>query len=204
MIGGTSGSDANACQPSASQSKITQTRLSSFGSRNTCAPLEPCWRRFSAPFVEKIRSKRSKSSTVVVARNMCASCGCSAPRSGVDVGGEYLTRPARPHRANSLCRVHELLLEGPHRRGCAGPDSGLFVDVLDVMSGGLHRDPQGVGDPLVGGAANEREQHLELARREPCGQLAGTLRDPVAGGREHGADGVRVEPALACVAQELG
>src|SRR5207247_9724606 len=48
------------CQPSSSQSKTTQTRSSSLGSRKTCAPLDPCCFRFSAPLVEKVFQKRSK------------------------------------------------------------------------------------------------------------------------------------------------
>src|SRR5689334_9769319 len=67
-IAGTSGSDTNFCQPSASQSKSTQTLFSSTGSRNTVEPLEPCCPRFSAPLVEKTLRKRSTSSTFVVAR----------------------------------------------------------------------------------------------------------------------------------------
>src|SRR2546430_294234 len=67
-IGGTSGSETKLCQPSAFQSKSTQTRSSSLGSRKTVAPFDPCCFRFSAPLVEKIFSKRSKSSTCVVAR----------------------------------------------------------------------------------------------------------------------------------------
>src|SRR5205823_10799661 len=59
MIGGTSGSETKLCQPSASQSKSTQTRSASLGSRKTVAPLDPCCLRFSAPLVEKIFSKRS-------------------------------------------------------------------------------------------------------------------------------------------------
>src|SRR5207244_11496661 len=51
-IGGTEGSETKLCQPSASQSKSTQTRSSSLGSRNTVEPLEPCCLRFSAPLVE--------------------------------------------------------------------------------------------------------------------------------------------------------
>src|SRR4051794_13995767 len=81
MIGGTSGSETKLFQPSASQSNRTQTRSSSLGSRNTCAPLEPCCLRFSAPFVEKILSKRSKSSTVVVARIILYSSDEGGPRS---------------------------------------------------------------------------------------------------------------------------
>src|SRR5882762_6270246 len=108
MIGGTAGSEAKRCHPSASQSNSTQTRSSSLGSRNTCAPLDPCSRRFSAPFVEKIFVKRSKSSTCVVARSIllllvsrCGPCG------------EYVSRPPEPHRANALCGVDEVVLEGP-------------------------------------------------------------------------------------------
>ena len=100
--------------------------------------------------------------------------------------------------------VHELLLEGPQRRGRAAAHPGLLVDVLDVMSDGLHRDAESVADRLVGVAADEREQHLELARREPGGQLARALGDPMAGRREHGRDGVRLEAALARFAQQLG
>ena len=51
-----------------SMSKTTQTRLSSLGSRNTRAPWDPCSFRFSAPFVEKVFQKRSKSSTFTVDR----------------------------------------------------------------------------------------------------------------------------------------
>src|SRR6266516_1848573 len=68
MIGGTSGSETKLCQPSASQSKSTQTRSCSFGSRKTVAPLEPYCLRFSAPLVEKMLRKQSKSSTSFVAK----------------------------------------------------------------------------------------------------------------------------------------
>src|SRR3954467_8883590 len=70
MIGGTSGSETKLCQPAASQSKRTQTRSSSLGSRKTVAPSDPCCFRFSAPVVEKTFKNWSKSSTVVVARNI--------------------------------------------------------------------------------------------------------------------------------------
>jgi hypothetical protein len=42
------------CQPASSQSKTTQIRPSSLGSRKTLAPFEPCSLRFSAPLVEKV------------------------------------------------------------------------------------------------------------------------------------------------------
>src|SRR4051794_29656636 len=71
MIAGTSGSDTKLCQPCSSQSKITQTRSFSEGSRKMRAPLDPCCLRFSAPLVEKISWNWSKSSTCVVARSIC-------------------------------------------------------------------------------------------------------------------------------------
>src|SRR3954454_18919510 len=70
MIAGTSGSSRKLWKPASSQSKSTQIRSSWLGSRNTVAPLDPCSFRFSAPFVEKIFENWSKSSTVVVARNI--------------------------------------------------------------------------------------------------------------------------------------
>src|SRR5438874_4628950 len=72
-MGGTSGSDTKSFQPCSSQSKITQTRSVSAGSRNTMAPLEPCCLRFSALVVEKIFIQRSKSWTRVVASIMTVS-----------------------------------------------------------------------------------------------------------------------------------
>ena len=53
--------------------------------------------------------------------------------------------------------MHELLLEGPHRRRRAGAHAGLLVDVLDVVADGLHGDPECVADRLIGVAVNERE-----------------------------------------------
>src|SRR5712671_1261528 len=67
MMAGTSGSDRKFLKPCSSQSKITQTRSASVGSRKTVAPLDPCCFRFSAPLVENTFRKRLKSSTFVVA-----------------------------------------------------------------------------------------------------------------------------------------
>src|SRR6476646_9104500 len=69
-MAGTSGSEVKLCQPASSQSKIAQTRSLSFGSRKTCDPLQPCCFRFSAPLVEKVFQKRSKSPIFAVARTM--------------------------------------------------------------------------------------------------------------------------------------
>src|SRR5438876_233301 len=56
-------------QPSASQSKSTQTRPSSLGSRKVWEPLDPCCFRFSRLVVVKTLHQRLKSSTFDVARN---------------------------------------------------------------------------------------------------------------------------------------
>src|SRR5882724_5745173 len=53
-IGGTAGSETNCLKPSGFQSRTTQTRSASPGSRYTLAPLDPCSFLFSAPLVEKI------------------------------------------------------------------------------------------------------------------------------------------------------
>src|SRR5437764_3189949 len=74
MIGGTSGSETKFCQPDASQSKSTQTRSFSLGSRNTVERLETCCFRFSAPLVEKVFfRKRSKSSTSSLPKSFLSS-----------------------------------------------------------------------------------------------------------------------------------
>ena len=71
--------------------------------------------------------------------------------------------------------VNEVVLEGPDRRGGPAADAGLLVDVLDVVPDGLGGDAEVVGDRLVGLAAHEREQHLELALGQPGRQLARPL-----------------------------
>src|SRR5438034_8553019 len=73
MIGGTSGSDTKLCQPCSSQSKSTQTRSVSEGSRKIVAPLEPCCLRFAAPASVKTAMNWSKSSTCVVASSISVS-----------------------------------------------------------------------------------------------------------------------------------
>src|SRR3954469_5836214 len=99
MIGGTSGSEMKLCQPSSSQSKSTQTRSSSLGSRKTVAPLDPCCFRFSAPLVEKIFKKRSKSSTVVVARINCLSFCGKCCRASATWPAQYLASKGNEGRA---------------------------------------------------------------------------------------------------------
>ena len=108
MIGGTSGSDTKLCQPCSSQSKITQTRSSSAGSRKTSAPLDPCSLRFSAPAFEKTAMNLSKSKTTKSSNRTCIARG--DPARGVRRGrlrdempDEYNVplpavngRPARP------------------------------------------------------------------------------------------------------------
>jgi hypothetical protein len=102
MIGATSGSEAKLCQPSRSQSKITQTLSVWLGSRNTSAPFEPCCLRFSAPVVEKTLVKRSKSSTVVVARSILVLLKFPASPNDAEVGASMCSRTLDGHRAIAL------------------------------------------------------------------------------------------------------
>ena len=135
------GSERKLCQPSTSQSKSTQTRSSSLGSRKTVEPLDPCCFRFSAPLVEKIFSKRSKSSTVVVARIISLLlCGFSAPRStpiacssGCPVPRSSRARGHRPPRprgsaARSKAARLRLLRDPPPPRRDPTTDCTCRVD----------------------------------------------------------------------------
>src|SRR5690242_8957000 len=96
------------CQPSSSQSKSTQTRPSSFGSRKACDPLHPCCFRFSRLVVEKTPHERSKSSTFVVPRNTALLLCRKEPTA----------RPALRRRrlcgAESKARVDLLVAPRPH------------------------------------------------------------------------------------------
>ena len=92
----------------------------------------------------------------------------------------------RRHRVNALsalCGANEVVLECPDRRRGPAPDTGLLVDVLDVVPDGLGRDAEIRGDLLVGRAAHEYQEDFELAPGQPRGQLTRSLPHPVAGGR---------------------
>src|SRR5690349_17216042 len=140
MIGGTSGSETKLCQPCSSQSKTTQTRSSSEGSRKMTAPLDPCCRRFSAPLVEKISRKRSKFSTCVVASTISISFRVVWVSSGRDDRcgrHERLLRVDLPEAghdveaaASRLGDVHvhaHVVLAARHGRGSPGPLDDLRV-----------------------------------------------------------------------------
>ena len=77
-------------------------------------------------------------------------------------------------------RANEIVLEGPQRRGRPAADARLLVDVLDMVPDRLGRDPEIVGDPLVGLAAHEHEQDLQLSLSQPGGELARALPHAVA------------------------
>ena len=99
--------------------------------------------------------------------------------------------------------ANEVVLERPDRRRGPAADAGLLVDVLDVVPDGLGRDAETLGDRLVGLAAHEHEEDLELALGQPGRQLARSLPHAVAGGSEHRVDGFRVEPPLFGLAHQL-
>src|SRR3954447_19307790 len=139
---GTSGSETKFFQPAASQSNITQTRSVSVGSANTVAPFEPCKRRLSAPFVEKMRMKRSTSTTLVVARSIVLSPvhrGQIARRPNQDA-----MPTARAHREDSLCRgfagLQYAVLDRIEGRRRARRDADFGIDALDMVIGGLGRN----------------------------------------------------------------
>src|SRR4051794_13687381 len=149
MIGGTSGSETKLCQPSASQSNSTHTRSASLGSRKTVAPFEPCSLRFSAPLVEKMSRKRSKSSTCVVARIMPSSLSPLGISGRRRCAASVRAAPPQGNGANALYRSNEVVLEGPQRRRGTAAHAGLLVDVFDVMTDGLGRDVEVLGDLLI-------------------------------------------------------
>src|SRR5215217_6296233 len=197
MIPGTSGSDAKFLKPSASQSKRTQTRSSSLGSRKTVEPLDPYCVRFSALVVEKMLRKRSKSSTVVVASSIRSPCRAPRHRGSAP----SVRRVSTAGRDRRIGRTpysvgREGMLEGPDGGGGPAADPGLLVDVLDVMAGGLGGDPEGVADLLVGLARHQRKEHLELTVRQLSGQLARAAMHAMPGGGEHRVDRLGTEPAL--------
>ena len=66
-----------------------------------------------------------------------------------------------PHRANALCGVNEVLLEGPDSRGGPAADAGLLVHVLDLVPDGLRGDAETVADRLVRFPVHEGEEHLQ-------------------------------------------
>src|SRR5919108_2535394 len=140
-MAGTSGSETKFCQPAASQSKSTQTRPSSLGSRKTCERLEPCCFRFSRLVVENTLHQRSKSSTFEVARNNLSSspflgaaarrrwCGESKPWPPHPVSGDRSVR-----RCRSAADAHSALAlrqDGVLRVPCrprAGPVDGKALE----------------------------------------------------------------------------
>src|SRR6266508_47357 len=126
------------CQPYASQSKTTETRPSSLGSRKTCEPLDPCCLRFSRLVVEKTLHQRSKSSTfdVAIAYRACfplresesrgagyrkmggRACGLSSspPGSSVERGDPKVSARASRHADVSSCSDAAILRHGNHRK----------------------------------------------------------------------------------------
>jgi len=80
------------------------------------------------------------------------------------------------------------VLHREHRGG--GPAGGvdLGVDVFHVIAGRLGRDHQSFGYLLVGQAAGEQDQDLDLAGGQAC-QRFPAPRHPVPGRLEHGVHG---------------
>jgi hypothetical protein len=79
----------------------------------------------------------------------------------------------------------------------AGPAGGvdLGVDVFHVIAGRLGRDHQSFGYLLVGQAAGEQDQDLDLVRGQACGpgQRLPVPRQPVPGRLQYGVHGRAVQ-----------
>src|SRR2546421_8163823 len=138
------------CQPSSSQSKSTQTRPSSLGSRKTCEPLDPCCLRFSRLVVEKIFHQRSNSSTFVVAKNNSlllwserrGSYGIPCARGACDSMGSHRTRQCQVLHsvtcaadAGSAGVCAQTLESKDADRNHHGPRSGPDFDRFMVLKG---------------------------------------------------------------------
>src|SRR4051794_17696832 len=84
----------------------------------------------------------------------------------------------------------ETLFEGEKCRPCAGGDTDLRIEALDVVVGGLGGDIELARRFLGGVAGRDQPQNLDFARCQ-TGEPRG--RSPARGltrGREHGFDGV--------------
>ena len=111
---------------------------------------------------------------------------CSRRRSSTPMVRRVCAPAARAASGERpMPRANEVVLERPERRRGAAADAGLLVDVLDVVPDRLGRDAEVVGDPLVGLAAHEHQEDLQLALGQPGGQLARSL--PARGGRRRRA-----------------
>jgi hypothetical protein len=86
------------------------------------------------------------------------------------------------------------VLHGEHRGGGAAGGVDLGVDVFHVIAGRLGRDHQSFGYLLVGQAAGEQDQDLDLAGGQAC-QRFPAPRHPVPGRLEHGVHGRAVQAA---------
>ena len=89
------------------------------------------------------------------------------------------------------------MLHGEHRGGGAAGGVDLGVDVFHVIAGRLGRDHQSFGYLLVGQAAGEQDQDLDLAggQARGRGQRLPAPRHPVPGRLEHGVHGRAVQAA---------
>src|SRR3954471_2896004 len=76
--------------------------------------------------------------------------------------------------------------------GGAGRGVDLQVDVLDMVADGLRSDDEVLGDLLVGQAAREVPQDLDLARGQ-AGWTRATAEDAMTGGAQDRFDRLAVE-----------
>src|SRR5215472_6545818 len=163
------GSERNFAHAASSMSNSPQTRLSSVGSRNTVAPLDPYRARLSATFVPNTSRNRSTFSTVVVARIMTVLlmsgllrilllAGRFGRRRGSFSGRRAARALGRPGVAPSRCRLPSA---GSDREGDPGQ---LFGDCPQAaLDGGVVGLPAGVGQCRVAPGAEQPAGAVVLA-----------------------------------------
>ena len=93
----------------------------------------------------------------------------------------YYAAAGRRSSASASGGLDEVAFERPDGRRRSSSGARPVEDVLDVVARGLHRDPERVGDVLVGLAGGERAQDLKLAStraRNACPAARRYVRRP--------------------------
>src|SRR3954447_10440895 len=165
---------ASSAAASASSASTTRTALSS--------PLRAAMRARCA----------STTSRLDACPSLIARARAPAPCSMRSMAANVRTPPGA--RIGRTPYSEKPALDGEQRRPRAGGDAGLGVDVLDVVADRLGRDAQPLGDLLVGQAAGDEAQDLDLALGQPA-RLRHPLRRALARGRAHRVGGLAVERA---------
>src|SRR6266516_6670221 len=112
----------------------------------------------------------------------------------------YLRAPILQSARFRACR-EQVVLHAEEGRPGSSRDAELAVDVLDVVPDGARREVQLAGHLLVGVAAGEQAQNLDLAARETGRPLPPSRPDIAL--RQDGLHDRAVEPACPDLLPEL-